>query len=46
MPVKAPEPEPEPEPAAILIELANGSRVKINPHASPEMVTAALRALR
>jgi transposase len=44
MPVKAP--EPEPEPAAILIELANGSRVKINPHASPEMVTAALRALR
>jgi len=42
MPVKA----PEPEPAAILIELANGSRVKINPHASPEMVTAALRALR
>ena len=42
MPVKA----SAPEPAAILIELANGSRVKINPHASPEMVTAALRALR
>ena len=42
MPVKA----PAPAPAAILIELANGSRVKINPHASPEMVTAALRALQ
>jgi transposase len=32
--------------AAILVELANGTRLKIGTVASPELVTAALRALR
>ncbi len=36
----------EPELAAILVELASGSRVTISPHASSELVTSVLRALR
>lgn len=31
---------------AILVELANGTRLKISTHACPELVTATLRALR
>jgi transposase len=35
-----------PDKTAILVELANGTRLKIGTLASPELVTAALRALR
>jgi transposase len=51
--VLAPAPPPAPPPAsapldatAILVELANGTRLKIATLASPELVAAALRALR
>src|SRR5271168_841114 len=35
-----------PDTTAILVELVNGTRLKIGSHASPELVTATLRALR
>ncbi len=35
-----------PDTTAIIVELANGARLKIGSHASTALVTAALRALR
>jgi transposase len=35
-----------PDTTSILVEFVNGIRLKIGSHASPELVTAALRALR
>jgi hypothetical protein len=35
-----------PDTTAIIVELANGARLKIGSHASTALVTATLRALR
>jgi transposase len=45
--LSAPSPEPAaPELPAIIVELVNGTRLKIAAQASPALVTAALQALR
>ena len=47
--VLAPAPAPAaavPETVAIVVELANGTRLKIGGHCAPALATAALRALR